>query len=98
MFDVGGSELKVPLMGSSKLPMNLAGCLWGKVSIGTGLEALSERVPFTPGSPIEKRLAGLGTPVLRLMLNLRDPKPMPNMLAAAMMNDQCWAPTGGRSK
>ena len=28
-------------------------------------------IPFRPGSPIEKRRAGLGTPVLRLMLNLR---------------------------
>lgn len=39
-------------------------------------------VPLSPSSPIEKRRAGLGTPVLRLMLNLRLLKPgMSGMVA-----------------
>jgi hypothetical protein len=29
------------------------------------------RLPFVLGSPVENRRAGLGTPVFRLMLNLR---------------------------
>lgn len=32
-------------------------------------------IPLRPGSAMEKRRAGRGTPVLRLMLNLREPKP-----------------------
>ena len=34
-----------------------------------------ENIPLRPGSAVEKRRAGRGTPVLRLMLNLRGPKP-----------------------
>jgi hypothetical protein len=37
-------------------------------------------LPFWLGSPMEKRLPGLGTPVLRLMLNLRPLRPE-NMVA-----------------
>lgn len=37
---------------------------------------------------MEKRLAGLGTPVLRLMLNLRGPKPK---RLAAMVGSKCQA-------
>lgn len=47
------------------------------------------------GSPIEKRRAGLGTPVLRLMLNLRDPKDMIGDVALDidMLGDQMSAST-----
>ena len=64
-------------------------CWWPLINTGTppledeGLQPglLRLDIPLSPGSPIEKRRAGRGTPVLRLMLNLRWPSPCSDMVA-----------------
>lgn len=55
-------------------------------------------LPFTPGSPMEKRLAGLGTPVFRLMLKRRDSKPKPKMPDAMIADFRLQSKGGGNEK
>ncbi len=76
----------IPLVSGSELTVDLAGGLWeGRekrdvVSPAIKMRCMNGIIPLSPGSAMEKRRAGRGTPVLRLMLNLRGPKPESAMM------------------
>ena len=76
--------------------MDLAGDLWEEEQDtgsafpdaqmqGTMQVSHGEGIPLSPGSAVEKRRAGRGTPVLRLMLNLRGPKPEESLPTVPMV-------------